>query len=109
MKTILTTEINLNNHPEICNFCHVGRIIERKLAYTERFQDELILIPNIPAKVCDYCGDRQYDPQAMSSLHRLLWADLKTSEEKHSKVRAYIFRIDAQTRFNKGQFSPDEE
>lgn len=101
--------MNLNNHPEICNFCHIGRIIERKLTYTERFQEELILIPNIPAKVCNYCGERQYDPDAMSSLHRLLWADLKMAEEKHRKARAYIYRIDPQARFNQGQFSPDEE
>jgi YgiT-type zinc finger domain-containing protein len=99
----------LNNHPEICSYCHIGRVRDSKLPYTERFQEELILIPHVPARVCSYCGEIQYDPHVMSSLHSLLWADLKRARDKPREARAYVYRIDPRTRFNQGQFPPEEE
>jgi len=99
----------LDNHQEICDFCHVGRIVERKLTYTERFQEDLILIPNISGRVCTYCGNVQYDPFVMTMLYRLLWADLEMAGGSRDKARTYTYRIDPQTRRpNKGQPPPQD-
>ncbi len=34
--------------------------------------DELITVPNFPAWICDVCGRREYDAQALSRLQLIL-------------------------------------
>lgn len=42
------------------------------LTYFTWLGDELITVPDFPAWVCDVCGKREYDMQALSQLNLLL-------------------------------------
>ena len=42
------------------------------LTYFTWLGDELITVPDFPAWVCDVCGKREYDLQALSQLNLLL-------------------------------------
>ena len=97
----------LNNESEICGFCHIGQLIETRLTYTERFQKELILVSNIPARVCSYCGEKQYNSFVMNTLRRLLWTDLRAFQKKFDRMRTYSYRIDPQFGINKGPSPSD--
>lgn len=44
----------------------------RFLTYFTWLGDELITVPDFPAWVCDVCGRREYDLQALSQLTLLL-------------------------------------
>lgn len=44
----------------------------RYLTYFTWLGDELITVPDFPAWVCDVCGKREYDMQALSQLTLLL-------------------------------------
>ena len=93
----------MNHKSEICDFCHIGEIVETRLTYTERFQEELILISNVPGRVCSYCGEKKFDPLVMGTLRRLLWTGIQGSGDKRSNMASYSYRINLQSSINKGQ------
>ena len=65
---------NIENAPTIkpCNNCQAGIMHMRYLVYFTWLGDELISVPNFPAWVCDMCGRREYDAQAVNQINLLL-------------------------------------
>ena len=63
-----------NTLPEAvpCNECHAGMMHARLITYFTWMNEELITVPNFPAWICDMCGKREYDEQAISWLTMLL-------------------------------------
>jgi YgiT-type zinc finger domain-containing protein len=55
-----------------CNECQAGQMHRRFLTYFTWLGDDLITVPDFPAWVCDVCGQREYDLQALSQLNLLL-------------------------------------
>ena len=47
----------------------------RFITYFTWLGDELVLVPNFPAWVCDVCGRRDYDEKSISWLSMLLNPD----------------------------------
>lgn len=70
------------NHPQTfpspasssvpCRECSAGMMHLRHITYFTWLGDELILVPNFPAWICDMCGRREYDERAISWLSMLL-------------------------------------
>ena len=59
----------------ICPYCHTGRLQRRDMAYVQWHGDALLVVDRMPAIICDVCGEKAYDEQAVESLQRLLWAN----------------------------------
>lgn len=55
-----------------CNECGGGRMKRRYVAYITWLGEEMIIVPDFPAWVCDVCGRREYDMAAMTRLSLLL-------------------------------------
>jgi YgiT-type zinc finger domain-containing protein len=55
-----------------CMECQAGRMHHKAVTYMTYIGDELIAVPNFPAWVCDVCGRREYDNQALNQLSLLL-------------------------------------
>ena len=55
-----------------CNECPAGVMHLRHITYFTWLSEELVTVPNFPAWVCDMCGQREYDEQAISWLTMLL-------------------------------------
>ena len=55
-----------------CNECPAGVMHMRQITYFTWLGEELVTVPNFPAWVCDMCGKREYDEQAISWLTMLL-------------------------------------
>lgn len=55
-----------------CNECPAGVMHSRHITYFTWLGDELIMVPNFPAWVCDMCGKREYDERAVTLLAMLL-------------------------------------
>lgn len=60
----------------ICPFCYTGRLHRRNMAYVQWHGKALLVVDRMPAIICDVCGERSYDEQAVEHLQRLLWANL---------------------------------
>lgn len=61
--------------PALCPNCHVGNLREKRTTYTEPHNGQLIVVPNVPSHVCDYCGEIFFHPVVLERLHQLLLAD----------------------------------
>lgn len=55
-----------------CHKCQAGRMGLRSVTYITWLGDELITVPDFPAWVCDFCGRREYDDDALNRLSLLL-------------------------------------
>ena len=55
-----------------CPSCHVGRLQKRSMVYLEWHGQDLLVVDHMPAIICDLCGARSYDNNAMEYLQRLL-------------------------------------
>ena len=58
----------------LCPTCHTGRLKKRPITYLEWHGDSLLVVNKMPAIVCDICGERVYDHEALDNLQRLLWS-----------------------------------
>jgi YgiT-type zinc finger domain-containing protein len=57
---------------EVCVECQAGQMREHFVTYLTWLGGEMITVPDFPAWVCDICGRREYDQQALSRLSLLL-------------------------------------
>jgi YgiT-type zinc finger domain-containing protein len=64
-----------NNKPEVplpCTECQAGQMHRQYVTYYTYLGEELISVPDFPAWVCDVCGRREYDPNALNRLSLIL-------------------------------------
>jgi YgiT-type zinc finger domain-containing protein len=59
----------------ICPVCHVGKLQERTVNYTQVYEGQFIVIPNVHALVCDVCGEKVLDHVVLGRLYGLLGVD----------------------------------
>jgi YgiT-type zinc finger domain-containing protein len=57
-----------------CPTCQLGRLQRRIMVYIQWYGDNLLVANRMPAMVCEVCGERVYDHQAVESLQQLLWS-----------------------------------
>lgn len=63
---------------EICPCCHAGVLHRRAVTYADWHTvegvgtEQFIVIPHVPAWLCDVCGLKLFDEQVMARLEPLL-------------------------------------
>ena len=67
---------NLDSQP--CQKCQGGRKHLQTVTLMTLLGDDLITVPDFPAWICDLCGHRLYDSQALAQLSLLLNPDAGT-------------------------------
>lgn len=55
-----------------CPECQTGLMHLKHITYFTWLNEELITVPNFPAWVCDLCGRREYDHEAIIWLNTIL-------------------------------------
>jgi YgiT-type zinc finger domain-containing protein len=69
-----TTSATARNHPkasETCYFCMRGVVEEKHVTVDFRWGDKLVIIENVPAKVCNECGERYYAATVVRQMEQL--------------------------------------
>ena len=61
--------------PFACDECQAGLKHLHFITYFTWLGDELVMVPNFPAWICDVCGRRDYDEKSISWLAMLLNPD----------------------------------
>jgi YgiT-type zinc finger domain-containing protein len=61
--------------PFPCDECQAGLKHLHFITYFTWLGDELVMVPNFPAWICDVCGRRDYDEKSISWLSMLLNPD----------------------------------
>jgi len=62
----------MNELEVFCPVCHVGKLHEKKMTFTQVFEGQVIVMPNVSALVCDICGERTMDHDVLRNLSGLL-------------------------------------
>lgn len=70
----------------LCTECQVGKMVQRKVTNMIWTADDLVLVPDFPAWVCDFCGRCVYDPQAMNRLRMALNYGRAESKKKNFRL-----------------------
>jgi YgiT-type zinc finger domain-containing protein len=58
--------------PSRCPQCMVGALTPARVFYCRWSDGHFITVPDFPAWVCDVCGAREYDAQAVLELQTLI-------------------------------------
>jgi YgiT-type zinc finger domain-containing protein len=61
-----------DKYETLCQECKAGAMRLQYITYFTWLDQELVMVPNFPAWVCDMCGRREYDSRAINWLNMLL-------------------------------------
>ena len=62
----------MDEEKKYCPECQVGLIQRKKGTYYTWIENELVIVPDFPCWVCDVCGHRDWDQNAVLQLGMLL-------------------------------------
>ena len=57
--------------PNKCSFCR-GRLYEGKTEFVARVGDEVIVIKDVPAYICENCGEAYYTPEISRKIDEVM-------------------------------------
>lgn len=57
-----------------CDICG-GEVVEQRVTYILERDVDVVVVENVPAKVCIRCGERLCAPETVERLQETLWHD----------------------------------
>jgi YgiT-type zinc finger domain-containing protein len=69
----------------ICDFCQ-GETKPRRVKKHHRYKGRLYVIENVPAEVCQECGERYFHATTLDAIDRLLDSDHPVKETLQVEV-----------------------
>jgi len=60
----------LNN---VCSVCG-GHEVHKLVTYTQWYEGRLVIIENVPAWVCEQCGEIAYEPDVVDRILNVIWS-----------------------------------
>jgi len=55
-----------------CNFCK-GETEEELIRYVQEYKGVVVIVENVPADVCQQCGEQFIRPEIADKIQRLVW------------------------------------
>ena len=55
-----------------CTACHTGTYKDKPVLFSARRGDRLLVVEDVPALVCDVCGDQIFTEKASKGIERAL-------------------------------------
>lgn len=68
-----------------CRTCHIGIVKQTRVTFTEWLGEQLVMLPNCPARQCDVCGELEYDRATVRRVELLLGSQIQ-QYGKHVKT-----------------------
>ena len=59
---------------KVCSNCK-GTLEEQLTTYTQWYEERLVVIENVPAWVCEQCGETYFDPEIVDRVQQLIWSE----------------------------------
>ena len=72
----------------VCPHCQMGTLQPEAVVFAHWFEGQFITIPDFPAWVCDFCGEREYDSAALDQLELILGPEADLRREASLRARA---------------------
>lgn len=71
-----------------CPRCQIGLMRATQLPYTVIENGKLVSVPEMAARVCDVCGNRDFDRESVKRLYLMLGAARRRRRDTSSADRA---------------------
>lgn len=55
---------------ETCYFCK-GKIVKKKIEHLHRWGSRIILLQDVPAEVCEQCGEVYFSPEVLEMMDQI--------------------------------------
>jgi len=70
-----------------CSVCHSNTFL-KNIRYTQWYQDELIMVENVPAEVCQNCGEEYFSPNTVDKIQKVI-------EQHHASktIKVPVFQL----------------
>jgi YgiT-type zinc finger domain-containing protein len=68
-----------------CPECHLGNLNPKRVSYFTMQDGHVICVPDFAAMVCDACGWREYDADALLELHAMLATDRRSRRQPKAR------------------------
>ncbi len=68
-----------------CDICG-GPMIEQEVTYRIELGDKLVVVENVPAKVCIQCGEKLYSAETVERLQQTVWEQKRPSKVLETPV-----------------------
>jgi YgiT-type zinc finger domain-containing protein len=82
----------------VCPHCQTGTLRPKAVVFAHWFEGQFITIPNFPGWVCDICGVREYDAEAIERLEAILGPEADLRREASRRARRGTPRPDPMSR-----------
>jgi len=56
-----------------CQLCH-GETKEKNISYNQWYKGRLVVVENVPAEVCQRCGEEYFTPEITDKIQRLIYS-----------------------------------
>ena len=56
----------------MCALCK-GTVAEGLITYVQEYKGRVVIIENVPAEVCDHCGEKFLRPEIAERIQKLVW------------------------------------
>jgi len=56
--------------PDFCEYCN-GTLVEKRVTVYHRWKGCMTVVENVPARVCQQCGERYYAAEVFEEVERL--------------------------------------
>ena len=56
-----------------CEVCGIGERRETVIRYSLSVGDKLVIVENVPASVCERCGETTLRPEVVERLQETIW------------------------------------
>jgi len=68
---------------------YAGKVEKKLISYTLFYENHWIIVENIPAKVCQRCGEKLFDPEVVERLQKIIW----NRQTPQKKIKMPVFGL----------------
>mgnify|MGYP001560279650 FL=1 len=72
-----------------CYFCNGGPVLKGKVDHISRIGGHLIEIKDVPAEICQQCGEKYFEPKTIRRIENI--AKLKTKIKEFIQLPVYSY------------------
>ena len=73
-----------------CPVCH-GRMTKRAIRYSQEWKGEFVVFENVPADVCETCGEQLLEEGVVGKINETLWS--MKPPHRHLQVPLYDLAV----------------
>ncbi|MBI2906972.1 MAG: type II toxin-antitoxin system MqsA family antitoxin [Chloroflexi bacterium] len=52
-----------------------GKLEDKTVTHPQEYKGKLVILENVPAEVCQQCGEVLFRPEVVEKMQRLVWSE----------------------------------